>query len=370
MPTTARQHRATNTPRSNSPWWQSRWLRPFNDRAAIGDIVRRVMPRAALDSIRARVEQVIEETSDTKSFVLHANRNWPGFRAGQHVLVTMEVRGRRLQRCFSISSAPGSDRRLTITVKRHTDSGVTAWMHQCLHAGTIVTLSPPFGAFCVPDPAPSRLLMLTAGSGITPIMAMLDALRAQQYCGDIVLLHSCRRRSDWIFAGRLRALAASWPTLKVLVQYSEHMGQLNAQRLAQLVPDHGDRHTLLCGPSAFAAWVRQLHQDQGRLEDLQSESFGLSTAKADLTAGVANPVACTISEHTFTAAAGQALLPAAEAAGLSPRHGCRIGICRSCLCQKRDGIVENLLTGEVSAEPGQWIQLCISTARSPLTLEL
>ena len=60
----------------------------------------------------------------------------------------------------------------------------------------------------------------------------------------------------------------------------------------------------------------------------------------------------------------------AERAGLSPKHGCRIGICRSCQCVKTSGTVENLLTGEVSSAPNELIRLCISTARSDVALDL
>ena len=66
----------------------------------------------------------------------------------------------------------------------------------------------------------------------------------------------------------------------------------------------------------------------------------------------------------FTASARSSLLSEAEAAGLRPAHGCRIGICKTCQCSKRSGTVENLRTGEISSEPDQLIQLCVSVARS------
>ena len=72
----------------------------------------------------------------------------------------------------------------------------------------------------------------------------------------------------------------------------------------------------------------------------------------------------------FTARGTNALLLEAEHAGFKPRYGCRIGICHTCQCTKRSGIVENLMTGRVSSEPGERIQLCISRARSDLVLEL
>ena len=85
---------------------------------------------------------------------------------------------------------------------------------------------------------------------------------------------------------------------------------------------------------------------------------------------LAHPVHCSKTEQAFTASARSSLLSAAEAAGLRPAHGCRIGICKTCQCSKRSGTVENLRTGEISSEPDELIQLCISVARSPLELVL
>jgi stearoyl-CoA 9-desaturase NADPH oxidoreductase len=359
--------RVTTTARKH--WLQTPWLRPFNDPVALNELAQRLLPRTALSEIRARVEQVTAVTSDTRSFVLHANRHWPGFSAGQHVLVTMDVRGRRLQRCFSISSAPTRTRRFTLTVKRQSENGVTAWMHDHLTVGTIITLSAPVGQFSLTQPAPDRILMLSAGSGITPLMAMLQTLHAQHYAGDVVLLHSCKRTTDAIFASELSAMAALWPALKLRLHFTDSHGRLNAHRLAELVPDFAERYSLLCGPPAFADWVRALYQERGAGERLHSESFGPPRGSVRDSAQ-SNTVRCEKSEQSFTANAAQSLLLAAEAAGLSPRHGCRIGICRSCQCLKRSGSVENLLTGVICSEPDQLIQLCISVAQSQLSLDL
>src|SRR3546814_2367803 len=73
---------------------------------------------------------------------------------------------------------------------------------------------------------------------------------------------------------------------------------------------------------------------------------------------------CSSDLRIFTTEAGEALLPAAERAGLKPAYGCRIGVCRTCLCHKRSGTVENLVTGERSSGADEWIRLCVSTPRS------
>jgi stearoyl-CoA 9-desaturase NADPH oxidoreductase len=359
-----------STERSSRSWLHSPWLRPFNDPVALDDLMQRLMPRAALNGIRARVVRVIDESADTRSFVLHCNRHWRGFRAGQHVLVGMEVRGRRMQRCFSLSSAPDATRRITITVKRHSDTGVTGWMHGSLVAGAVVALSPAFGDFCLPEAAPQKLLMISAGSGITPMMSMLRMLHARGHRGEVALLHSCRDDSDWVFGAELRAMAAQWPALRLLPHFSRSTGRLDADRLIAAIPDFAERPTLLCGPNRFQSWVTALYRDHDASAQLSREDFGPPGIQEAAVPAAANPIHCTKSERSFTADTGQSLLLAAEAAGMSPRHGCRIGICRTCQCRLGSGSVENLLTGEIGNEPGQWVQLCISAARSPLTLEL
>src|SRR5580765_4015282 len=86
--------------------WTSPWLHPLNDVAAIDDLLAQLHPTWSLGRIKARVRAVIAETADTKTFVLRPNRNWPGFHAGQHVGVEVEIDGIRHQRRYSLSSAP------------------------------------------------------------------------------------------------------------------------------------------------------------------------------------------------------------------------------------------------------------------------
>lgn len=76
------------------------------------------------------------------------------------------------------------------------------------------------------------------------------------------------------------------------------------------------------------------------------------------------------SAQAFTQTNNRTLLESAETAGLTPKFGCRAGLCRTCLCQKRSGRVRNLVTGLVSTQPDEWVQLCISVAESDLELAL
>jgi len=345
----------------------SSWLRPLNDVRAIDGLLARVHPTWALGRMKARVTKVVDETPDTRTFVLRPNRTWPGATAGQYVPVEVEIDGVRHQRTYSLSAASGRDRAVAITVKRQAGGLVSNWLHDRLAAGDVLSLGEPAGTFVLPGPVPPRLLMLGAGSGITPLMSMLRDLHRRGYTGSVVLVHGCRSRADAIFGAELAALAARWPAFALHVHHSSEAGRLDAEALARLVPDYAARHTLLCGPEGFMGAFRDHWRTRG-LGGLQYESFGMPAPAAAL--GEAVEVRCLRSERVFDAPGSGALLVEAERAGLRPRYGCRIGICHTCQCVKQSGTVENLLTGRVSSEPGERIQLCISRARSALVLDL
>ncbi len=355
---------------TQSTLWTTPWLRPLNDVAAIDDLLAHVHPTWSLGRIKARVLAVVDETADTKTFVLRPNRNWPGFRAGQHVGVEVEIDGVRHQRRYSLSSAPNARRVIAITVKRQPGGKVSSFLHDRVRAGDVVGLEPPAGAFTLPAPLPERLLMVSAGSGITPLMAMLRDVAHGAAPFDLVFVHVARRAEDVIFAAELAELAATRPGLTLHHHHSAERGRFDGATLTALVPDHAERTTLLCGPAGFMATIRAHFAARGLSAQLHEESFGASRTVGCEGAADALEVRCARSERVFAAPTDVPLLVAAEQAGLQPRYGCRMGICHTCSCVKRTGTVENVLTGEVSSEPGERIQLCISRARTELTLEL
>ena len=346
---------------------RSPWLHPLNDLQAVDELLERVNPMWALGRIRARVIEVRSETPDTKTFVLKPNARWAGHVAGQHCLIEMEINGVRQRRAFSLSSA--DSRHCSFTVRRQPGDGVTARMHAQLRVGSVLTLSSARGGFVLPAQRPERLLMLGIGSGVTPLMAMLEQLHAEGYSGDIVFVHGSRTADDAIFAARLSALAARWPALKCLSHFSATHGHATFESIASRVPDYAQRHTLMCGPGGFMQCLIEGYAERGLSAQLQYERFGLPPRRATAP-GEALEVRCGPSERLFEAGPRQSLLEAAEAGGLSPKYGCRIGICRSCQCRKKSGSVENLLTGARSDAPDELIQLCISAARSDLELDL
>lgn len=345
------------------------WVETIVSHGAVEDTLRGLHPMLSLTEVRARVVRVVLETASTKTLVLQPNALWLGALAGQFVSVQVEVAGRREARMYSISSRPGS-RRLAITVQRQPGGRVSNYLHDHVRVGDVLTLSQGMGEFVLPTELPEKILLLSAGSGITPVLAMLRDLKARSYSGDVVFMHVCRRPEDQIFAEALASLQASFPQLRLVQHFSAEAGRLSPAALHATVPDLAARSTWICGPGA---WMNDMHvywQAAGFANALQSERFMAVPVLPTQPAGTPVTISFQASAKQFTTRGSEALLMQAEQNGLSPKHGCRIGICRSCQCTKASGTVQNLQTGEISSKPNELIRLCISSARSDVTLAL
>ncbi len=350
----------------------SAWLRPLNDVDSIEDLVSCLVPTWSFTRVKARVVAARRETPRARTLVLAPNRLWPGHVAGQHVLVTAEVSGRRVARTFSVSSAPRRDGRIEITVKRREGGVLSAWWNDAAAPGDVIVLGRPAGDFVLPAPLPPRVAMLSAGSGVTPLMAMLRELDARPSGSPgthVRFEHWASDREDVIFASELESIARRRPWLDLVVHATREGGRPDADALDRLAGRCGDVATWLCGPAGFREAVREAWKRAGHAGAPREESFGI--VPVDLPApGESEPVVAEASGRTFEAPRGTSLLAAAEAAGLRPNHGCRAGICHTCSRRLLSGSVVDLRDGRVVSEPGRTIQLCISGALSPVRIDL
>ncbi len=348
--------------------FSSPWLNPLNDTAAIDDLLGLVDPTWSVTAVRARVVSVVRETDDASTLVLRPNRLWPGHEAGQHVQLTVETGGRRHVRTFSISSPPRADGLVHVTIKRRSGGKVSSWCNDVAAAGDVVTLSAPAGEFVLPTVLPSRIVLVSAGSGITPVMALLRSIVEAGEPTDVLFVHTARSRRDVIFAAELEAIARTHPRIEIRLHLTEESGRPCAADMAGIASEAADAPAFVCGPESFMASVRSAWSSAGNAAHLRFEWFGAPAR--DSAGGEAQSIHAGRSGTRFTALAGQSLLVAAENAGLRPLYGCRIGVCHTCKCRKISGVTEDLRDGRISDEPGEMIQLCISTARSDVSIEI
>ncbi|MGY6630602.1 MAG: ferredoxin reductase [Wenzhouxiangella sp.] len=345
---------------------------PISDVAAWNRLLQRVNPLWSASETRARVVRRVAENDELFSLWLKPNRHWSGHQAGQHVLLGAEISGVIRRRVFSLSSAPGPGGNdpglLRLSIQRQPGNGMTQWLFDHAQAGMVFDLSAADGGFVLPTPTPDKLLMIAGGSGITPMMAMLHQLAEQRFGGDIVLLQLFRKADQRLFRQELAELETRLPGLTVRGHESSIQGRLAASRIADLVADLRERHTLLCGPEGLISEVSGAWETLNPTGPLQLERFAAPRPTA--APGQSQRITANLSKQVFTQNAGNTLLEAAESAGLTPRFGCRAGLCRTCLCKKHSGTVRNLLTGLVSSQPDEWIQLCVSVAENDLELTL
>ena len=334
-------------------------------------IARRVSPAFSTTEVRAQVVELRRETPRATTVILEPNHLWKGFRAGQFAPVTFEVRGVRTTRSYSFSSAPSEAGRLSITVARHPEGKVSRFVNDRLAVGTVVTVGPAAGQLVLPS-EPGPVLLVAGGSGVTPMRSLALDLASRGRLGQAVLLHDARTEDDLIFAREFRALADRTPGFVYLARTTggdDPAARLNADRFASLVPDFAARTTVACGPFGFVRMIEGAFEDAGARAKLRTESFTPPVVATDSEAPAAS-VTLRRSGIRFEADSRRSLLVQAEAAGAQPKSGCRMGICHTCTCTKRSGTVLNLLTGQVSSEPDQAVQLCISAALSEVDLDV
>jgi len=329
-------------------------------------------PLLVTGECRAEVAAVEHGTEESVTLTLRPNRAWRGFRAGQFVNVTVEIDGARHQRCYSPACAEG-EAKVEITTKRHPEGLVSNFLVDNAEPGMVVGLSQGEGDFQLPYPRPESVLLIGGGSGITPLMSILRTLLGEGCDRPIALLHYAPDPERCIYREELERLAAAHPNFTLARSYTrapgggELDGHFTPLHLPTSNPDFTEAETFACGPPALLDAVRGTWAN-GLEHRLHVESFVPPTF---VPVGEAGEGAIRFAGSGVEVAnSGESLLAQAEAAGLRPEYGCRMGICHTCTCRKRSGTHKNLVTGEVSSAPDEEIQLCVSAALGDLTVEL
>ncbi|WP_447644431.1 ferredoxin reductase [Nocardioides zeae] len=341
-------------------------------------------PLRAGAELRGKVVAVTPETADAATIVIRPGRDWAGHVPGQYVRVGIDVDGVRQWRAYSLTHGPRPDGNISITVKAVPDGVVSHHLVHRVRVGTLVHLEQATGEFVLaPEvtdgPDTAKLLFVTAGSGVTPVVGMLRNLFPVTDAGvvrparsahlDITVVHVAPSRPDSIFIRDLEALDAAG-AIRLVARYDDVHGLLDVHALGDLVPDLGERATYACGPGGLLDALEAHHAARDLV--LFTEQFRPAT----LVVGEGGEVTFATGASVETDGA-TTLLDAGESAGVLMPSGCRMGVCFGCVVPLKEGSVRDLRNGELTtAVPGETgpegirIQTCITAAAGPCHLDV
>ena len=353
----------TLTPRLRDRVLRSPLLNALTGPHGVDGYTELVDPAWTRRAARATVVEVRRTTPRSITLTLSPNelgvRTFADFRAGQFVTVTVEVDGRRRSRCYSPANAEGSAL-IELTIGRHDDGLVSRHLYDHARPGMVVELGELGGDFTLPAVPAGRILFVSGGSGITPVMSMLRTLVRSGDVPEIAFVHYARTPAEAVYADELAGLTG----VRVLHGYTRSgagdlEGHVRPAHLDAAMPDPDAVY--VCGPQALVDAVRAHHP--GAL----SESFVPPVFSVPETSG--GQVRFADSDIAVTDD-GRPLLEQAEAAGLRPENGCRMGICHTCTRRKTSGAVKNLTTGVVSTTDDEDVQICVSVPLGDVELAL
>ncbi len=325
-----------------------------------------------------------EETVDAATFEFRHMDSRPfDYQAGQFITFEVDVADELLHRAYSLSSSPAQPETVSITVKRVDQGRVSNFLLDNLQPGHALKALAPAGEFTLQHcRATPKLVLMAAGSGITPCLSIARWLLDTAQQVEIQFIYSARSVADVIMADTLDQLAATHDNFqlqRLLDQCDsprdgDYQGPLKAELFAQLVPELAGRTLFSCGPEGYMAALRELAQARGMdMALFHQESF----APAELAVEVADDAAqyqlkALQSGITAVARAGETLLTVLEAAGVPVVGACRAGVCGSCKCQLAAGDVASssqatLTEAEIAAG---YVLACSSTVQSDLAIAL
>jgi ring-1,2-phenylacetyl-CoA epoxidase subunit PaaE len=296
------------------------------------------------DTLRLRVDKITAETAEAKTLTFEVlDHNDFSYQAGQFLTFLFDQHGHEVRRSYSMSSAPGIDTLPAITVKRVANGTVSRLLLQHTHVGDVLQSLKPAGRFTLPAPAnsPRDIVMIAAGSGITPLFAMLKSTLRQDPLSHLTLLYSNHSPADTIFRIQLELLLQQYAhQLTIVHLWSNEGKRLNNFGLEQLVRQHL-RHLpeqalfYLCGPSDLMRTAHITLKFMGFEEhQIKKEHFVIDPPLVPSIPLLEVPSALTLhfDGHTYhlSVRPGQNVLEAALEQGIRLPYSCRGGRCSAC----------------------------------------
>ena len=339
------------------------------------------------------VVDIIEETHDVKTFRLAGKIPLAFvYQPGQFITLILTIDGCRVRRSYSMSSTPSRPYTLDITVKRVAGGLVSNWLCDELNAGDVLTVKGPAGTFsCFHQPL-DKLLLIGAGSGITPIMSMARWIMDTGADVEVDLLASFHSERDLIFRNELELMATRCNNIRSAVTISSddeamdgwtgYTGRINNKLLQKFSPDFINRHIYLCGPEAFMAAVKNMLGELNfPMENLHSESFSsghveqgqhIEILKQELSQNAKYQLVLDKTGSTIPANDKFSILELAEMHGIEMDYSCRLGHCGECMVKCLSGEVEMGDEAEINPTDREqgWVYGCCTYPRSDIVLDL
>jgi len=345
-----------------------------------------------------RCVKVIEETLDVKTFCFMSEQPVMFFfKPGQFVTLELEFEGEQVMRSYTISSSPSVPYSFSITVKRVLDGQVSNWLLDNINEGDELAVHGPVGQFnCIDSPA-DKVLMLSGGVGITPVMSMARWFFDTNAEVDMCFVHSARTSREIIFRRELEQMSSriSNFSLHLICEqqvvgqaWSGYRGFLDQPKLEIIVPDFMEREVFCCGPAAYMSAVKALLQDNGfDMSRYHEESF--AATPEDIEQDAIDQAETALSEEqalnpdemmeiTFSStgksiqvAPGETVHTAAFKLGMRIPKACGVGVCGSCRVLKTAGEVVMTDNGGITDEEVAegYILSCCSVPASDMTVE-
>jgi 3-ketosteroid 9alpha-monooxygenase subunit B len=318
------------------------------------------------------VAAVVDETADTRSFVLDVPSDLEAtfaYAAGQFCTFRATIDGEPVVRCYSMSSSPDVGDPLTTTVKRVPGGRMSNWMNDVLSPGDRIEVLRPTGLFVLRDRA-APIVAFAGGSGITPVISLIKSALAVTD-RRIRLVYANRSADAVIFANELERLRqGAGPRLVVHHHLDSERGFLDRDNCAALVGDDADSDFYLCGPGPYMDTVEAGLSTLGVASDrVFIERFVLPEPEppsVDASATQSIVIRLGRQETTAEYVAGDTILETARRVGLRPPFSCEQGNCATCMAHLDQGAVTMRVNNALTADEVSdgWVLTCQSLPTS------